>query len=86
MPDGVYPACNGVQPTHPNAVLDRALAEPDIDELPSSHNPMLLRGKPRYLPFNPPSPSRPTYIGGGDGLGGHTRMVLPPTSRVVRGV
>ena len=86
MPDGVHPTRHRMQPTHCEAVLNSTLAQPDSDQLPSSHNSMLFRCEPGYLPFNPPSPSRPTYIGGGDGLGGHRAMVSPATLRVVRSV
>jgi hypothetical protein len=67
-------------------VLNSAHAQPDIHQLPPPHNAVLFFREPRHLRFNPPSPSRPTYIGGGDELGGHAATVPSVTSQVVRSV
>jgi hypothetical protein len=75
-----------MQPAHGDSVLDGTCTQPDIHKLPPRRNPMLSRSEPRYLTLTPPSPSRPTYIGGGDELGGHRAMISPATLRVVRSV
>ena len=86
MADGIHPSCNRVKPAHRDAMLYRTLAQPEVHELPPSHNPMLFLREPRDLTVNPRSPSRPTYIGGGDVLGGHAATVPHLALRVVRSV
>jgi hypothetical protein len=41
MPDGIDPAMNQVKRTTTKARVDRTPANPALDELPASHNPML---------------------------------------------
>ena len=86
MSNRVNPVCNGVQPPRGDAVLHPTPPQAKLNQLPSSHNPILPLRQAGHPRVDRPRPSQATYIGGWDGLGGHAQMVPRSTARVARGV
>ena len=93
MPDGIYAGVKWMQAATCNPVLDRVLAESQLEELTALHHPVLASRQGRYLaipaglsPLLSPRPWKCAYTTIFHGLGGHPSSLAGKGARVARGL
>lgn len=88
MPHRIHPAVKGVQPAARHPVSDRPLPDPESQELPPSHDPVLLSRQPgdRFIDadwdgFGPYSGSNPSRFAHAPMMETEASQNTPPQCR-----